>query len=308
MKFKKTISLMLSAVFLASAFTSWAAASNAIEPDNIDEIDYFIRIANDTMTTNAATNTIMTDNDLSVWSLYDEANELGYVSVDDSGHYVLDPQIQSLTNSTSLYHELLHMFDIANDSISRGLCYVDPETYELVSVSLTREIIEQATFIDHDAAANNDATPYSSSNHGCAFSDLYLGGVVSTNYAIISDYWDEMIQLSIKNPNLYPKAATIGFWVGKIQEGGEWDYKVKPGYSPYNKTFCCTYGKNYSKQWVHRTSEFIGNYNYGYTGQLLFSLSVLKKGSDAAAGNFFEPDTSDYPAITEGYNDASAIE
>jgi len=66
-----------------------------------------------------------------------------------------------------------------------------------------------------------------------------------------------------------------------------------------------TYGINDSKKNYHRTSEFMGNYNYGFTGRVLFNLTTLKLGSNyAASGNPFIPDTDDYPAIEEGYNDS----
>ena len=137
----------------------------------------------------------------------------------------------------------------------------------------------------------------------CGLPFLGLGALVSQNYRELMDVY---ISLGYtEGSNAY--SATVGYWIGKVSPGGPWDYKTKPGYSPYSKTFCCTYGVNSSKQNYHRTSEFIGNYNYGYTGRILFSLDVLKFGSSAVAG--FDPkDSEDHPAITEGYNDCGLIE
>lgn len=99
---------------------------------------------------------------------------------------------------------------------------------------------------------------------------------------------------------MYPVALATGYWIAKVEPNGDWDYKTQHGYSPYNKTFCCGYSRNFH---MHQTSEWIGNYNYGYTGKLLFSLSVLKLGSNAVSG--FDPkDVEDYPANEEGYYDA----
>ena len=300
----KKVSAILLAISMTFSSGLSAKATEILSTEK--QVDYFIEIANDDI---AASKVDVRDPYQETydgaWSLYEKAVEYDYVSLDDAGRYVFDERTEELADSVSEYEEFLHMFDVANQAIELGLCGVDPVSHEIYSVPLTRDIIERALNVGENSC---EPELYSADNHGCSYPDLYLGGIVSTNYDTIRDFWDEMIQLSLKNPNIYPKAATIGFWVGKIQEGGEWDYKVKPGYKPYDKTFCCTYGENYSKQWVHRTSEFIGNYNYGYTGELLFSLSVLKKGSDAAAGDFFNPDSGDYPAITEGYNDASDIE
>ncbi len=72
----------------------------------------------------------------------------------------------------------------------------------------------------------------------------------------------------------------------KMMPGGGWDYKVQPGYSPYNKewTAYCKYDTEY------RTSEWFGNYNYGLTGRFQFSLSVLKAGAGVAAGGADSPE------------------
>lgn len=71
---------------------------------------------------------------------------------------------------------------------------------------------------------------------------------------------------------------TLGWWVGKVKEGGDWDYKVKEGYSPWYKEFTMIMYNGFRE--VHN-SKWLGNYNYGYTGEFLFSLSTLLKGGDA---------------------------
>lgn len=73
--------------------------------------------------------------------------------------------------------------------------------------------------------------------------------------------------------------ATVGWWVGKIMPGGSWDYKVVPGYAPWYKVFYGTFfdGKYYIN------SAYIGNYNYGYTGEFLFSKSVLLAAGDGVS-------------------------
>ena len=101
-----------------------------------------------------------------------------------------------------------------------------------------------------------------------------------------------MVELKYSNPKIVPYYATCQYWYAKIQPGGVWDYKVQSPYKPYNKYFCMTYGINDSKKNYHRTSEFMGNYNYGFTGRVLFNLTTLKLGSNyAASGNPFIPDT-----------------
>lgn len=55
------------------------------------------------------------------------------------------------------------------------------------------------------------------------------------------------------------------------------------------------------------TSEWLGNYNFGYTGRMFFSLSTLKFGSNLASG-FSNDDYLDYPAIEVGYYHSGIIE
>lgn len=93
---------------------------------------------------------------------------------------------------------------------------------------------------------------------------------------------------------------TVAYWVSLVCEGGAWDYKIQPLYK--GKTFCCTYAGGTN---IHRTAEYIGNYNYGYTGADLFSLAILHLGS-AAVGGGVEKDQHDWPAIDEGYYDNPA--
>ena len=96
-------------------------------------------------------------------------------------------------------------------------------------------------------------------------------------------------------------AATVGYFVGKVREGGSWDYKVQPGY------------KYWYKEWTAYTysgtrvinSEYIGNYNYGYVGESLFSKSILLAGGSGVGAGVGQPeDATDRNAITQGFNDA----
>ena len=51
----------------------------------------------------------------------------------------------------------------------------------------------------------------------------------------------------------------------------------------------------------------MGNYNYGYTGRILFSLANLKSASEFVAGAP-EKDVDDQPIIEEGFYDSRLIE
>lgn len=71
----------------------------------------------------------------------------------------------------------------------------------------------------------------------------------------------------------------------------------------WDTTYDCYLGvpSNFYQQ--NMTGEYIGNYNYGYTGYLLFPLSVLKIGSAIVAGGIIK-DIHDWPDIELGFNDS----
>ncbi|MFB5759570.1 polymorphic toxin type 44 domain-containing protein [Paenibacillus medicaginis] len=97
-------------------------------------------------------------------------------------------------------------------------------------------------------------------------------------------------------------SGTAGYWVGKVRPKGAWDYKTVPGYTPYNKLWTARV-KNGTE---FRTSEWFGNYNYGFTGKELFSLSMLFAGGDGAGILFGNgPDNEeDKASIRQGYNES----
>jgi hypothetical protein len=82
-----------------------------------------------------------------------------------------------------------------------------------------------------------------------------------------------------------------------VRENGAWDYKVHWT----EPTYCFRVN---GIDGNHKTSEWFGNYNYGFTGKFLFSLDILHAGSYAVSG--FDPNdvTTDWPAIDLGYSHA----
>lgn len=65
--------------------------------------------------------------------------------------------------------------------------------------------------------------------------------------------------------------SSIGYFVGKVREGGSWDYKSLPGYRYwYKEWLAITYS---GRRTIN--SEYISNYNYAYVGETLFSKTVL---------------------------------
>lgn len=226
-------------------------------------------------------------------AIFDEA----YANKDivfEAGKIIVNDSLNNKISNTD-YNKIVSDMDVMNASIELGIVSFNQIDGMFVTTDLT-------TFTNNLAALPSNNKLISMQEVGARATNLNLGSLVSNNYADLEDYLTTQMSYNPSGAH----AATTGVWIARVRPGGIWDYKTKAGYSPYNKEFNCTYGAGSSKTGI-RTSEFIGNYNYGYTGSMLYTLSILKAGSTAVSG--FDPkDVDDYPAITEGYNDANSIE
>ncbi|WP_312281082.1 polymorphic toxin type 44 domain-containing protein [Oscillibacter sp.] len=245
----------------------------------------------------AATPVSFTSDDKAFSYIWVSLRNSGDLSVGSDG--LLQVNADNPLLSVQGYESFLNMINICNDSIKNGIIAVDANTVEIFSVlkpdeepappNFTQPMMETTPILREDG-------------HGCSVEHLNLLLLCSRNYETLENYYQEMLRLSLVNPNLSPWGATAGFWVNKVEPNGEWDYKVQPGYAPWNRQFCCYFDGSYH----HITSEYIGNFNYGYTGQLLFNLSILHFGSSAVSG--FDPaDKSDWPAIDAGFEISDSL-
>ena len=198
--------------------------------------------------------------------------------------------------SNADYNKIVSDMDVMNASIELGIVSFNQIDGMFVTTDLT-------TFTNNLSALPSNNKLISAQEVGVRATNLNLGSLVSANYADLEDY---LITQMSYNPS-GAHAATTGVWLARVRPGGIWDYKSSEDYgADYRTEYYCTYGLNNSKTGI-RTTEFMGNYNYGYTGSMLYTLSILKAGSTAVSG-FNPKDVEDYPAITEGYNDANSIE
>ena len=130
------------------------------------------------------------------------------------------------------------------------------------------------------------------------FPSLALNSLVTGNRNELERFYWNVQKVSPKSAY----TSTVGFFVGKVRENGSWDYKVKAGFKPWYKKFYATMFDG-SRQVI--TSEFIGNYNYGFTGEFLFSKNTLLIGGQAVGGNVFKPESAeDRRPIILGYDHA----
>ena len=238
----------------------------------------------------------------------EELKRLGLLFLSTGNHLSISAEAWNMIDDIPSLNLLANDYVFANEAIDDGILRVDSSTLELYNCDVTEKNLQQmksndlAEMVKEQIANAGSAL---ATSH-CSYRKVYFGSMVRNNRTELKNYLHKMELLKETNPSIAPGAALLSYWIGKVQPGGAWDYKSVPGYAPYNTIFCLTYGISDKKTNYHRTSEFMGNYNYGFTGRMMFPLTVLKLGSNGAAGNPFKPDTDDYPAIEEGYSDAKA--
>lgn len=195
------------------------------------------------------------------------------------------------------YEDYEYIIVLLNEAISKGILALSPNTLQLETVTVLEN--PQIPYGVINANVRFEMTPRNAS-HGCSVTGLDLLGLCEENYSTLSTFYWVTFALSLANPAIDAWSTTVVFWISKVAKDGDWDYKAQPGFSPWHTTFCSYFDGSYN----HITSEYIGNFNYGYTGSFLFPLSILHLGSSAVAG--FDPaDKEDWPAIDAGYNNAT---
>ncbi|WP_050691172.1 polymorphic toxin type 44 domain-containing protein [Priestia megaterium] len=157
---------------------------------------------------------------------------------------------------------------------------------------------EEITEVAHNSYKNAETSQkFSTFSVDTGLKSLNLKGLVESNRNELEKFNASVLKTSPGSAY----NATVGYFVEKVQEGGPWDYKVRSGYKPWYKEFnASTYN---GKKVIN--SEYIGNYNYAYTGELLFSKKTLLIGGGAVGVVVGQPEDSKYKdVITKGYNDA----
>lgn len=249
------------------------------------------------------TNSTYTQEELEqIREIHSEAVEQGAVSLNEEGTITVNTDSARLGVNKGIFKKYIKSVGNINDIVELGVAYFD-ENFDLkvASADETINIISE-----RDKKLQQSGTP--STNRfdtqfimPAAFPVLDAYAIADDNYQTISDYFDA---IQVYAPwSAYP--STVGYWISKVQEGGSWDYKVKSGYTPYNKQWQTLTLYTSSV----RTSEWFGNYNYGYTGRFLFSLNILHAGGDGVSYifNHTMDDQADHDAVTFGYDDCGYV-
>lgn len=238
------------------------------------------------------TNPSIDDDPIQIWSALRNDH---YLTTGDDGLLYVDDN-NTFVNMVS-YPEFLTLIEMCNDSIRDGILIADHDTAMLKSViQFETDVIPYGLQVHQEL---DELVPYNAA-HGCSVESLALLQMCQSNYNTLVNYYNKMLEIDEINPDVDPTGATIAYWIALVRPGGEWDYKVHPNFGPYSKQYCSYFNGNFN----HITAEYVGNFNYGYTGSFLFSLNTLHLGSSAVSG-FSPKDREDWPAIDAGFQNAS---
>lgn len=230
-------------------------------------------------------------------NLWEEAINEGYIYMDIDGHF----KINECENMTDLEKYKLFESEIEtwNWALDLQVLKWDTERHVLYTPEITEEIIDNVTDVTLQAEDEicEEKIVTRAVAHNCGNSKWNIDTTCRQNYNTIKNFYNSMIKAQQSGTNVDPWLSTASYWVGLVREGGLWDYKVQKNY----KVFCCTIGGVAGQD---RSAEWIGNYNYGYTGKFLFDLDTLHKGSYLVSGMDPKDKTSDWPAIDKGYANA----
>ncbi len=227
--------------------------------------------------------------------------------MDSDGHIQIDTVLAEEVLSDE-YYKFRDSVDLCNYLVDLKLLEVNPETLEINNLEITEDSLDAIEAIDATDAMDaiepksqtNDTLSFRASEEHCSYPKLDVGALVEHNLNEIVNLKSNLVDMG----TLDAYAATVAYWVLMVKNKGPWDYKqleALVGDGDGDTILCCTYARGED---LHRKAEWLGNYNYGYTGTALFPLDILQTGSFAAAGFDADDRLSDWPAIDEGYYDS----
>lgn len=235
-------------------------------------------------------------------TLWDDLSRTGKLFINERGLISLkgvEP------HGRDLVYYLEYTIDSYNEAIEDGnlIAYMDDD---MVVISLPTEVQRLQNEMADEVVSNSDGVlknkaigvetrAKASSSHNCEYKKIDLYKLCESNRNEIKN---KIEAYSIKTNG---KAMAVIYWVNKVKEGGDWDYKRQALLGPASQTYC----SYYQGAFHHITAEYIGNYNYGFTGRGLLPLATLHAGSVGAAKFKRIQDLTDWPGIDDGFYSAT---
>lgn len=326
---KKLLSMFLTIIILLSTMSTVLATElnnykDEIEFDNLLELirdeEYInqqeIRINNELG--------IQPETNIELTNLFNYLKINDFLFVDELGHISIKVTAEEIEISQELFDRFLEDMDFLNENVDIGLIEINTENFKVKSnienlekdLKVRKDLLLEYNKFEKNADINMiefDEMNELDIHQYRSIPEFDLVREVRYNYGILKNHYRKYVEIKNNYPDLdiNPYGETVSYWIYQVKPRGEWDYKTREGFKPYNKMFLCT---QFSGNKASRSSEYIGNYNYGYTGHFLFSLKTLRIGSFVVAirGGESEFDLSneyiDQMVIERAYDDAESTQ
>jgi len=231
-------------------------------------------------------------------NIHNEVVKKGLVTLNADGTITVNVNATVLGVDEGMFEEYIKSVNNIDDIIKLGGVYFD-KNFNL-QVDSTDQIAKIIYDQDQKMRQSTIVTPELKVTY--TLPTLYAYNIARSNKSELKAFYQAIYVF--RGP-IVAYSATVGYWIGKVREGGAWDYKVVSGYAPYNKQWSAVQRYTTST----KTSEWFGNYNYGFTGRYLFSLSILLAGGDGVSYIFHHTmdDQQDKIDVTQGYNESAGV-
>lgn len=284
-----TLALVCSCVFSGSVF------GEKIQSSNSDGIPESIRNSANYKADPLSSLDSQETNQLK--ALHQEIINKGLISLNEDGQIVFnDETFDVLKVDSQLQENYIENIERNNLLLEQGGVYLDNDFN--LQIGSPEEISQSILERNLEEKQNQFVSPFSDPG---APPYLYAYSTATQNYNQMYDVWASLALGIYGNPTA-ALSYTTSWWGDRVRPGGIWDYKVVSGYAPNTKQWTA-FVKGGATQ--IRTTEWFGNYNYGFTGKLLFPLGILYTGGDVVskitggAPDNFE----DKASIAQGYNE-----
>ncbi|WP_019914589.1 polymorphic toxin type 44 domain-containing protein [Paenibacillus sp. HW567] len=291
----KRFSFLISLAIICSCVFSGSAFGEEIQKSNSDGIPDSIR--NSAIYKTDPLSSLDSQETDQLKALHQEIINKGLISLNEDGQIVLnDETFDVLKVNSQLQDNYIENIGRINFLLEQGGVYLD-NNFNL-QMGSSEGISQSISERNLEAKQNQIVTPFSDPG---APPFLYAYSIATQNYNGMYDVWSSLALGIYGNP-IAALSYTTTWWVERVKPGGIWDYKVVSGYSPYYKQWTA-FVKGGGTQ--IRTTEWFGNYNYGFTGKLLFSLGILYTGGDVVSKitGGAPDDFQDRANIAQGYNE-----
>ncbi|TRZ38514.1 hypothetical protein CEQ21_24315 [Niallia circulans] len=221
--------------------------------------------------------------------LHTEVVKNGYASLNDNGQIVINANAEDLNVSGELFNQYLVEMGQLNDGITEGVMNFN-EDFQ-IEFATQEEILENLETEAPQVVIEDENSEITVIEKSPKFGVLRVvdGGYPKKNIQSLVEnnrkqfekiYKDNLTAQKYSGGNsVNAYNATASWFVAKVQPGGSWDYKVVSGYKPWDNKINGYFYSGYKVV----NAAYIGNYNYSYTGELLFSKNDLLRAGDAVS-------------------------